>query len=85
MGDCVKVRGGSHVPSSLVWVSVPPSGSASSSAPGSLKGLSLREETQEGGEERHQNDVHSSQEQRDGWGGGESIDGVNAANQSEVM
>lgn len=36
--------GGSRIPSSLVWVSVPPSGSASSSAPGSLNGLSLREE-----------------------------------------
>lgn len=35
---------GSGVPSSLVWVSVPPSGSASSKAPGSLKGLSLQEE-----------------------------------------
>lgn len=35
---------GSCVPSSLVWVSVPASGSASSNAPGSLNGLSLREE-----------------------------------------
>lgn len=33
----------SGVPSSLVWVSVPASGSASSSAPGSLNGLSLQE------------------------------------------
>lgn len=37
---------GSGVPSSLVWVSVPASGSASSNAPGSLNGLSLREEEQ---------------------------------------
>lgn len=35
---------GSCVPSSLVWVSVPASGSASSNAPGSLNGLSLWEE-----------------------------------------
>lgn len=35
---------GSCIPSSLVWVSVPPSGSVSSNAPGSLNGLSLREE-----------------------------------------
>lgn len=42
----------SGVPSSLVWVSVPLSGSVSSSAPGSLKGLSLREvgRRDEGGE-----------------------------------
>lgn len=32
-----------HVPSSLVWVSVPASGSVSSRAPGSLNGLSLLE------------------------------------------
>lgn len=38
---------GSVVPSSLVWVSVPASGSASSNAPGSLKGLSLQEEEEE--------------------------------------
>lgn len=49
---------GSAVPSSLVWVSVPASGSASSSAPGSLNGLSLREEEEEEEGVRKQN-VHS--------------------------
>lgn len=55
--------GGSRVPSSLVWVSVPPSASASSSAPGSLNGLSLRERR---GGERRQHAVHSAWEQREG-------------------
>lgn len=46
-GRCVCEGQGSCVPSSLVWVSVPPSGSASSNAPGSLNGLSLREGREE--------------------------------------
>lgn len=49
---------GSGVPSSLVWVSVPASGSASSNAPGSLNGLSLQQE------ERSRASVHSTWEQR---------------------
>lgn len=44
---CVKVRGRGRIPSSLVCVSVPASGSVSSSAPGSLKGLSLEKKTRQ--------------------------------------
>lgn len=51
-GRCVCEGQGSCVPSSLVWVSVPPSGSASSNAPGSLNGLSLREGREERERER---------------------------------
>lgn len=81
VGDRVKVRGGSHVPSSLVWVSVPPSGSASSSAPGSLKGLSLWEKTQEGGG-REPSACCPFIMGTKGWVGGGCTDGVNIANHS---
>lgn len=54
VGESVKVRG-RGVPSSLVWVSVPASGSVSSRAPGSLNGLSLQ------GEERIRTDKLSIQ------------------------
>jgi len=48
-GECGRLceGQGSGVPSSLVWVSVPASGSASSNAPGSLNGLSLQGEEKE--------------------------------------
>lgn len=59
-GRCVCEGQGSCVPSSLVWVSVPPSGSASSNAPGSLNGLSLREGREERERERRQRAVHSA-------------------------
>lgn len=76
-GECGRLceGQGSRVPSSLVWVSVPPSGSASSNAPGSLNGLSLQEEKGGGGgggrEEvsgSEADTVHSTWEQREGGG-----------------
>lgn len=85
VGDRVKVEGGSCVPSSLVWVSVPPSASASSSAPGSLNGLSLREEKKRvGAGGRVEREASKRRPFSTGTkeGGRGSTDGDEAANQS---